>query len=37
MSEREWGFYLKDMIIFSEKVLAYTKCNSETVPEVCKS
>jgi len=25
MSEREWGFYLKDMIIFSEKVLAYTE------------
>jgi len=25
MSEREWGFYLNDMIIFSEKVLAYTE------------
>lgn len=24
MSEREWDFYLNDMIIFSEKVLAYT-------------
>lgn len=24
MSEREWGFYLDDMIRFSEKVLAYT-------------
>jgi len=25
MSEREWVFYLDDMIVFSEKVLAYTK------------
>lgn len=25
MSEREWGFYLNDMIIFSEKVLDYTE------------
>ncbi len=25
MFEREWGFYLDDMIIFSEKVLAYTE------------
>jgi uncharacterized protein with HEPN domain len=25
MSEREWGFYLDDMIKFSEKVLAYTE------------
>jgi uncharacterized protein with HEPN domain len=24
MSEREWRFYLDDMIAFSEKVLAYT-------------
>ena len=24
MSEREWSFYLDDMIRFSEKVLAYT-------------
>lgn len=24
MSERVWGFYLEDMINFSEKVLAYT-------------
>ncbi len=24
MSEREWRFYLDDMIDFSEKVLAYT-------------
>ncbi len=24
MSEREWGFYLDDMIGFSEKALAYT-------------
>lgn len=24
MSEREWGFYLDDMIHFSEKVLDYT-------------
>lgn len=24
MSEREWGFYLDDMIRFAEKVLAYT-------------
>ena len=25
MFEREWGFYLDDMILFSEKVLAYTE------------
>ena len=25
MSEREWIFYLEDMICFSEKVLAYTE------------
>ena len=25
MSEREWGFYLNDLIMFSEKVLAYTE------------
>ena len=25
MSERKWDFYLDDMIIFSEKVLAYTE------------
>jgi uncharacterized protein with HEPN domain len=25
MSEREWGFYLDDMIMYSEKVLAYTE------------
>lgn len=25
MSEREWAFYLDDMIKFSEKVLAYTE------------
>ena len=25
MSEREWRFYLDDMIRFAEKVLAYTK------------
>jgi len=25
MSEREWRFYLNDMINFSEKVLAYTE------------
>ena len=25
MSEREWYFYLTDMIDFSAKVLAYTK------------
>jgi len=25
MSEREWGFYLDDMIQFSEKVLAYSE------------
>ncbi|MFZ3208315.1 MAG: DUF86 domain-containing protein [Geobacteraceae bacterium] len=25
MFEREWSFYLDDMIIFSEKVLAYTE------------
>lgn len=25
MFEREWAFYLDDMIIFSEKVLAYTE------------
>jgi uncharacterized protein with HEPN domain len=25
MSEREWSFYLDDMIIFSQKVLAYTE------------
>lgn len=24
MSEREWGFYLNDMITFCEKVLSYT-------------
>lgn len=24
MSEREWGFYLDDMITFCEKVLSYT-------------
>jgi len=24
MFEREWGFYLDDMITFTEKVLAYT-------------
>jgi uncharacterized protein with HEPN domain len=24
MSEREWRFYLDDMIDFAEKVLAYT-------------
>ncbi len=24
MSEREWGFYLDDMISFAEKALAYT-------------
>ena len=25
MFEREWNFYLDDMILFSEKVLAYTE------------
>ena len=25
MSEREWRFYLDDMIDFAEKVLAYTE------------
>lgn len=25
MFEREWGFYLDDMILFSEKVLIYTE------------
>ena len=25
MSEREWGFYLEDMIHFSEKILTYTE------------
>jgi uncharacterized protein with HEPN domain len=25
MSDREWRFYLKDMIDFSERVLAYTE------------
>lgn len=25
MSEREWSFYLNDMIMFSEKVLLYTE------------
>ena len=25
MSEREWRFYLDDMIMYSEKVLAYTE------------
>ncbi len=25
MFKREWGFYLDDMLLFSEKVLSYTK------------
>ncbi len=25
MSEREWRFYLNDMIVFTEKVLSYTE------------
>lgn len=30
MSEREWKFYLNDMISFAEKVLAYTEGFNQT-------
>ena len=30
MSEREWQFYLSDMIVFAEKVLAYTRGLDQT-------
>ncbi|MGH8761477.1 MAG: HepT-like ribonuclease domain-containing protein, partial [Burkholderiales bacterium] len=30
MSEREWRFYLDDMIGFAEKVLAYTEGFDQT-------
>lgn len=33
MSEREWRFYIDDMIRFSEKVLAYTE-NLDRYPAI---
>lgn len=31
MSEREWGFYIEDMIRFAENVLSYTKGMNQDV------
>jgi uncharacterized protein with HEPN domain len=35
MSEREWRFYLDDMIGFAEKVLAYTEGFDQAAFEAC--